>query len=341
MYNLIYRNYDKLKPKAKKNERNFAYHNQMLVQLAQIVRIDDFKDKLDLDLDVALNIKLTEGVVGITKKGDNFYLVFAIQPVGLPRKDGRAYQVNGTYIDKNQQVQTQTFTNDENIILWYNNALATPESSVDYFSYCLTETDTSIEYNLQRSRFNPYIKVKNEKQKRQYEQAMRDTHNGEPIVIVDDEQDPFVDDTSPILDVNDVKMSDKIQYLDHHWEQIVQRFSNMYGCSLNQSSKQAQMSVQEVEGMNAMSWLLCLDMLNQAKEFCERMKETYEVELIAHFGTVHEFNFKKFTNDCTNNDETMDADLCDNEEKGDNEDDNTERDLQTLPDEQQANVDGQ
>lgn len=274
------------------------------------------------------------------KKGDNYYLVFAIQPVGLPRKDGRPYQVNGTYIDKNQQVKTETFTNDENIVLWYNNALATPETSVDFFSYMFTETDTSMEYNIQRARFNPYIKVKNEKQKRQYEQAMQDTHDGKPIVIVDDESDPFSEDTSPTLDVNDVKQIDKLQYLSHFHDDLLKRFSNLYGVSMNMSSKQAQQTEKEVAGMESMSWLLPIDMLEQAKQFCIRLKECYGVELVAHFGAVHELNFKQFTNDCTANDDTMDNDIDVNmEEMEEDKDGDSQGDLQPLQDEQQTNVD--
>lgn len=307
--NILYLNYDKLKPKQKKLERTFSYHSQLLTQLGQILRIDEFNEKLDLNLDVALNIKLTEGVVGITKENDVFYLVYAIAPVGLPRKDGRPYKVNGTYIDENQNVKTKEFINDENIVLWYNNALATSETFIDFISYMLTETDVSMEYNIQRSRFNPYIKVRTEKQKKQFEESMKATHDGVPVVFVDGEDNIFSSDENLTVDVNNAEQITKIQYLSHFYDDLLKRYSNLYGFSLNMSSKQAQQTEKEISGMDSLSWLIPCDMLNQAKEFCERFKKLYDVELTAHFGIVHEFNFMKYTQDCTSDDETMNEDI--------------------------------
>lgn len=325
MLNVIYKNYDKLKPKQKKTERNFSYHNNMLVQLGQIVRIDNFRELLDLDLDIALNIKLTEGVVGITYERDKYQLVFNISAVGLPRKDGRPNKLIGTYID-NEQVYTKEYTNDMDIVLWYNNALATPESTIDYFSYMFTETDTSIEYNIQRSRYNPYIKVKTEKQKQQYMTAMQNTHNGEPIVIVDDEDNLLDDDKQLTVDVNDVKNVDKIQYLQLFYDHLNSRYSQLYGFPITNNAKHAQQSVEEVGSTEAYSWLIPVDMLNQAKEFCKRMSDMFNIELVAHFGMLHELNFSKFTKDCTVNDETENEDLHDVDDVDDVDDEEQEDD---------------
>lgn len=340
MINVIYRNYDKLKPKQKKAERSFSYHNQMLVQLGQIVRIDNFLESLDLDLDIAINIKLVEGVVGFTKVNDTYYTVFAIQPAGLPRKDGRPYKVVGTYLDDNQNVVTKEYNNDEDIVLWYNNGLMTGEGCIDFFAYMLTETDVSMQYNIERSRYNPYIKVKNEKQKQQYVQAMQDTHDGKPIVIVDDEgNNPFNNGNNELtVDVNDVKNIDKIQYLSNYHSHLISRFGSLYGFNMDISSKQSEQTEKEISKMDAYSWCIPIDMLNQAKEFCDRMKKLYDVELVAHFGTVHEFNFAKFTTDCTADDDTMNADINtvdqDVEMEEGEKDGDGERDLQPLQDEQ-------
>ena len=79
MFNtIIYQNYDNLKPKERKRKNTFSYATEMLVMLSQIVRIDKFKEKLGLDLDMVLNVKLTDGIAGITKQNDNYYLLFNI-----------------------------------------------------------------------------------------------------------------------------------------------------------------------------------------------------------------------------------------------------------------------
>ena len=337
MFNtIIYQNYENLKPKERKRKNTFSYATEMLVMLSQIVRIDDFKAKLGLDLDMALNVKLTDGIVGITKQNDNYYLLFNIQPCGMPGKDLRPHEVIGTYIDENRNIQTKQYTNNVDCVLWYNNSLEMPEYHVDFFSHMLTEIDTSIELNVYHARYNPFLKVENESQKQQIIKAMTQTKDGEPIVVVNANNSDWSEDDK-VINVNDVKNIDKVQYLSHLFDDFQKRFSNLYGVSMNMSSKQAQQTEKEISGMEAMSWLIPVDMLTQAKEFCERMKEVYDVELTAHFGTIHELNFAKFAEDCTK-DDNMNDDLHDNQ-KGDSENDNSERDMEPLQDEQQTNAD--
>ena len=308
--NILYFDYDKLKPKQKKAERKITYNEMLMIMLGQIVRVDGFEESLDLDLDIALNIKLSDGYTGITYDDGAYRLLYDIQPVGLPRKDGRPNKLNATYVNDDNSVTTKEYTNDIDCVLWYNNALALGES-VDFFSYMMTEIDTSIEYNVQRSRYNPLLRVRNQKQKASLDEAMKNTHNGEPVTFVDDfDMMDLLDDNSALtVDLNDVKNIDKVQYLSHLHDDILKRFSNMYGVSMNMSSKQAQQTEKEISGMDAMSWLIPIDMLNQSKEFCHRMKKLYDVNLVAHFGLVHEFNFKSFTGDCTKNDDSMDDDI--------------------------------
>lgn len=318
LQNIIFRDYDKLKSKQKKFERTHSYDVQFSLMLAQIVRIDNIEEITGLDIDVLSHVKLTEGVVGIINKNDNYYMVTSIVMAGMPRKDGRPYQVTGSWIDDNQKVHVDTFTNDVDIVLWYNNALMQPETNIEYFSYMFTEVDTSLHSNVAFSRLNPFLKAKNDIQKKQYEEALKQSHDGELKIIVDGEKSVFSSVEDAIINVNDVKDASYIQYLSHLHDDLLKRFCNLYGVSMNQTSKQAQQSVQEVQGMESASWLLCIDFLNQAKEFCERLKALYNIEVTAHFGMVHELNFNKFIALCTK-DVDMDSDNCDEESQEDDE----------------------
>lgn len=319
MNNYFLNSYPCLKPKERKKYNDFSYLTQSQIQVGQIVRLSNFEEITGLDLDMIINIKIDEGMVGIARIDDNYYVLFAINTIDMPRSDLRPNKIVATYIDKNFNIQTKEFTNDVDCVLWYNNSLQIPETFLTFFANELTEIDTSISLNVLNARYNHCLKVHDQKQKTQFENAIDASKDGRPIVYVDDTigGNPFTSDDT-FLNFNDVNKIEKVQYLSQLHDDYLKRFSNMYGVSMNMSAKKAQQSEKEISGMDAMSWLIPLDMLHQAKKFCERFKKLYGVKITAHFGMVHELNFKKYANDCTS-DDNLNDDYDNNKEMGESE----------------------
>lgn len=319
MNNYFLNRYPVLKPKDQKKYNDFSYLTQLQIQVGQIVRLSNFEEETGLDLDLIINIKIDEGMVGISKIDDEYYVLFAINTIDMPRKDLRPNKIVASYIDKNSNIQTKEFVNDVDCVLWYNNSLQIPETFLNFFANELTEIDTSISLNVLNARYNHCLKVHSQKQKTQFEDAVNASKDGRPIVYVDDTLDgfPFTSDDT-FLNFNDVNKIEKVQYLSQLHDDYLKRFSNMYGVSMNMSAKKAQQTEKEISGMDAMSWLIPLDMLHQAKKFCERFKKLYDVEISAHFGMVHELNFQKYANDCTA-DDNLNDDYDNNKEPGESE----------------------
>lgn len=310
--------------KIVKQFRQNIIQNELETDLTQIVEIDNFPN--DLDCDLAKIIAIREGVVGLLKKNDEYYIC-SVTPVGLPRKDGRPYKVIARYLAMGKtgyEVKVEEYENDKDIVLWYNTDFATPDYNPLRYAHILAEVDVSILANVKRSRLNPLIRVKNSIEKNQIDEALTksDIDYGTPTTYISDNTlSDLISKETPedyILNFTNVNDSDKIQFLSNLNLDLRNRFYSKYGLTMNSSNgKMAQQTTAEIKGADASSWLIPMDMLKQAKKFCERCKDVFGLEMVAHFGAIHELNYKSFSNDCTE-DNTATEDICNDLEEREN-----------------------
>lgn len=332
MNNLLSLHYKDAKQKVKCLDSDYHYRVELLNALCQIVRITNFEDITDgIDYDLFQSVKFVDGVVGLAKKENNLYCVFNITEVGLPNNTMRHNHVIGSYYDVNNELHTEEFTVGVDIVLLFNNAFGVGENDIYNLSDMLSEIDTSIMISVNKTRYTDVVEVSNEQEKQNYQKAVRETKDGEPVVFVNKTKNSITEETEqkPYM-LNDVKNTNTIQYLSHLHDDILKRFCNKNGLSINMgSSKQAQMTVAEVSGVDAYSWVNPTSMLYQTQQFAKRCKDLYDIEFDVRFGIVHEKNFEKFMAECTkddvdNNVETETEETSENEERGDSENAETE-----------------
>lgn len=304
-------------PAKEKLLKDFDYCLELINNINQIVRFDDFFPELDQD--IFNNIKITEGMVGILKDEYGFQCCM-VEPEGLPRKDGRPYRVIARYIrvvdDRPQVVVKDHLLNDKDIVLFYNTAYGKPDLNIWWLAKMMGETDVSIYKNILFARYAPLLRVKSEKEKKQMLEAINKIVDGEISTMVSDDtfEDLLDKEQDPILNITDVGNSDKIQYLSHLFQDFIKRFTMRYGCPISGVEKMAQQNNAEINGDVAYSWLVPIDMLNQAKEGCNRAKELWpELTIEAHFGTLHELMYIKFAQDITKDNPNMNVSIEDNQ----------------------------
>jgi len=302
---------------CEKTIKTMDYVLKQLEKVNQIVRFDNFFEGLDQD--IFNNIKITEGMVGILKDEYGFQCA-SVQKEGLPRKDGRPYKVIATYIrvvdDKPELVVKDHLVNDKDIVLFYNTAYATPDYNIFWIAKMLGETDVSILKNIIYARYAPLLRVMNEKEKAQMEAAVDEIVQGELAIMVGDDtfEELLNKEQSPVINITDVSQSDKIQYLSHLYQDFIKRFSMEYGFPISGVEKMAQQNNDEINGDVAYSWLTPIDMLNQAKEGIQRCKKLWpDLEIDAHFGTLHELMYLKFAQDITKDNPDMNVSIEDNQ----------------------------
>ena len=332
MNNFLSLKYKELKEKAKATDSDYHYQVDFINALCQVVRIDDFENITGgIDYDLFQTVKLTQGVVGLTKVNGNYYCVFDVKPVGLPNNTMHYNNVIGSYYNVNNELEVKNFEVGKDIVLWYNNHLGVCENDIYKYADILSEIDTSLNVGILKTRYTDSIEVESEQDKQNYQKAIRETKNGEPVVFVRKKNALIDSESLNAMKLNDFKDSDKLQYLSHLYDDIIKRFCNKNGVSMNMSSKQAQQTEKEISGMDAYSWLNPVSMLYQCQLFCKNVMDLYGAELKCHFGIVHELNYHKYTMECTSNDtddnvhtedENVDTEMEKDEQEVDNIDEN-------------------
>lgn len=328
MKNILSLHFKDVKQKVKTFDSDLHYRTEFLNALCQIVRITNFETITNnIDYDLFQSVKFVDGVVGLTKVNNNFYCVFDIHEVGLPNQTMHYNNVIGSYYDTNNELIVREFTVGKDIVLLYNNAFAIGENDIYKLSDMLSEIDTSINTSVFKTRYTDVVEVENEQEKQQYQKAMRETKDGEPVVFTHKKSN-LIEETEPkSYTLNDVKNTNTIQYLSHLHDDIMKWFCNKNGLSINMgSSKQAQMSVAEVSGVDAYSWVNPTSMLYQTQQFAKRCKELFDIDFDVRFGIVHEKNFEKFMTECTAEDtdenvetetQNVSRETSENDERGD------------------------
>lgn len=302
---------------SEKGMKDFDYTAKFINKINQIVRFDNFFEGLDQDI---FNfIKITSGMVGILKDENGFQCCW-VTPKGLPRKDGRPYKLIGRYISvvggTPKIIVKEDLENDKDIVLFYNTSNGLPDFNIIWLAKMLGETDISIYKNILFARYAPLLRVKSEKEKKQVLTAINEIVEGEISTLISDDtfEDILANNQDPFINITDVGNSDKIQYLSHLYQDIIKRFSMEYGCPISGVEKMAQQNNAEINGDVAYSWLTPIDMLNQAKEGCNRAKTLWDdITIEAHFGTLHELMYLKFAQDITKDNPDMNVAIEENQ----------------------------
>ena len=305
-------------PPSEKRTKVFDYVTKLINNVNQVVRFDDFFEGLDQD--IFNHIKITDGMVGILKDEYGFQCT-TVRPVGLPRKDGRPYKVIAQYIRVPANgipeiIVKDNLINDEDIVIFYNTAYAQPDFNLFWLAKMLGETDLSIYKNIIYSRYAPLLRGKSEKEKIQLEKSIAKVVEGELSIFIPEDmiESELEGNNDLVVNITDVANSDKIQYLSHLYQDFIKRFSMDYGCPISGVEKMAQQNNAEINGDVAYSWLVPIDMLNQAKEGINRAKKLWpELTIEAHFGTLHELMYLKFAQDITKDNPDMNVSIEENQ----------------------------
>lgn len=168
-------------------------------------------------------------------------------------------------------VDVHDWQQDENIVLCFNNTLGTNDLVLNRIADFLTETDVSLKANILNSRYSPIIDAPNDIAQTTVENALNNSKLGKPQTIATTRFGLNENDEIKVLNLTDVKNSDKIQYLTHLHDDLFRQFYSYYGMSVNGNSKMAQQSVEEISDNNNSSFIIPYNKLISRKAFCEEM----------------------------------------------------------------------
>ena len=296
MFSLLNKLYnDKLREKDKAQLNKFAvnniYRNQLLNSIIGMIEYDNVPDGLEMKF-VEL-YKILHGICGITKDSKGKFTAF----IG-----GHSNQVNnyglGTHFVGADSVESYDFEINKNGVVAWNNKLGVSDiKNINMISDTLTELKTSLDYNIMYARYNPLISVKDAKTKTALDTALKNTRDGVPTTFLSNLSmalDEFGVKDIELINICDVKNSDKLQYLYKAFDDTFRHFYNVYGISLSTTSKMAQQNDSEINQTNALAMLYPLERLKCANIMCDEFNQIYGTNMTAHFSEVWQVEYNKY-----------------------------------------------
>lgn len=267
--------FEKLGDKMKKIVRVKNYDLILLNTLIPMVKYNLPEERCDIDTDFLELYRLSEGVAGIWKMGEDKFTACHVSFAGEPDSYGIGkdciVSINGLEgshgnITKN----IKDWKNSEEVVVIFNNSMKSPDLSLGIFSDMLTEADTSMMSLVKDAKHTFIPVVADEKQKEALKEVMKNIDEGQHDVFVDKNilTKIFDEDKNAksldLLNITDVTLADKIQYLSQAWDNILSRFYSFNGMNTQSGSKLAQQSVDEINNGSSAAMIVPDDRLEKA-----------------------------------------------------------------------------
>lgn len=221
---------------------------------------------------------------------DEGLLVCIAQRAGTPNANGQGRDLIVSTLDG--RVKTiRNFETDgkDEVVYVKNNLYATPDLTIGTTGDLITEYYESMRHNIVNSRLTPVISVPDEQSKNSVENAQKANRLGSYMVVVSD--NVMGDGKIEILHPTDVKDQDKIQYLNHAYDDIIRHWYNLHGMDISGASKQAQMSVDEVSSGTNSRKCLPFEMLAERKKAMARVRELFGIDITVDFSEPWRLEF--------------------------------------------------
>lgn len=244
--------------------------------------------------------RYTNGVCCTTKREDGKIISF----VGGHSDNVSPYGLGTHFVGASMDGYDYDVIIGETGVICKNNKMMTPDiDDITMSAFVNNELFKSIKACIKNSRFTKVISTKDDKVKQAIDKALTDSEDGQPRSFVH-KINNFESEFNPadfnVLDLCDVTMSDKLQYLFKAIDDNDRQFYRHYGISLATTSKMAQQSREELNNTNALAMIYAIERLNCARDFCDDLNALYGTNLTCHFGEVWELEYQKYISEIEN-----------------------------------------
>lgn len=173
----------------------------------------------------------------------------------------------------------------------YNNGTRTPQTDLFTTADIFAAIDSASKVNVKLSRIAPLFSAENDKQATALDEILQQIIDGEPKTIAS-KADVSINDiagnTKP-LDIVEMTQPEKIQYLQYlsqYFDIRLRRHFMRRGLSLKTSDKQAQVTKDEVHGMDAVTWFYPLSKLQARQDGAEMVNKIYGTKISVRFSEL-------------------------------------------------------
>lgn len=174
----------------------------------------------------------------------------------------------------------------------YNSTNRTPQNDLFLTADILTEIDNSSRKNVRFAKIAPILEAANSKQQKALEELIQLVLDGEVKTVVSDADtniNEIVGKESGLKSVEPITAPEKIQYLQYlsqYFDIRLRRHFARRGLSLKTSDKQAQVTRDEVHGMDAVTWFYPLSKLQARRKGLEMVNSIYGTSISVDFSEL-------------------------------------------------------
>lgn len=175
----------------------------------------------------------------------------------------------------------------------YNNTARTPQTDLFTTADILTDIDCSSKKNVLFAKIAPLFETANSKQQKALDELITKIIDGEVKTIIS-EADTNINaiasgDKNSIKSVDAITAPEKIQYLQYlsqYFDIRLRRHFMRRGLSLKTSDKQAQVTKDEVHGMDACTWFYPLSKLKAREIGVEMVNKIFGTNISVRFSEL-------------------------------------------------------
>lgn len=297
--------YDNMKKAAQKNFNSSTYWADMVTTLQSEFEYGGLDPVHDPPPEYIEKILITTGVIGYKSIGDD--VVAACGSLsGDPDYYYRGTEFEGTYALGNISGKRGV-----DVAVGFNNSLYLPDFDILRYESILTEIDVSEALNVLFSRLLKIPVVANQKEKEAVTDLIKSLLKGEFGALTSSNLFAKIADGKNVLDVlelSDVDDIKNLQYLAQYRDNVLKRFYNRHGHSLQTTGKVAQQTTDEIHGMDSVSMIYALNKLEFRRRMCDEVNKICGRSWSVKFSEPWEINLKQFKQTVENNVESGEDD---------------------------------
>lgn len=313
--------YDNMKKAAQKNFNSSTYWADMVTTLQSEFIYDGLDPVHDPPPEYIEKILITNGVIGYKSIGDD--VVAACGSLcGDPDYYYRGKDFEGAYA-----LGTISGTRGLDIAVGFNNSLYLPDLDILRYESILTEIDVSEALNVLFSRLLKIPVVADQREKEAVTDLIKSLLKGEFGALTSKNLFAKIADGKNVLDVlelSDVDDIKNLQYLSQYRDNVLKRFYNRHGHSLQTTGKIAQQTTDEVHGMDSVSMIYALNKREFRRRMCKEVNKICGRSWSVRFSEPWEINLKQFQQTVENNVNNEESEGVKNETIGNTAADNAD-----------------
>ena len=284
---IVYNGFERLKAKmqnAIRTEENFAY-----LSIAD-ESMFTYGGGFPFDRHFTENFLITTGSAGIKRIGDAFYIAPDPSRTGDLDQYGDGTELMGVTV--NGEIDISGVLGVDCVIM-YNNSTRTPDFDNFTDSSDIAQIEKASGINVKLSRVAPLFVAPNDNVKNALENILKRIADGELVTVTSDNVSQALaalskQMPSPLeaIDITKPERIQYVQYLSELYDQIIRRHFGRRGLAAKTSAKHAQVSQDEVHGLDCISWFYPLDKLKARRDALDECNRIFGTSWTVEFSEI-------------------------------------------------------